>query len=178
MASSFPASAQGEIDPPSVKVAGPANETPVRRISSNELRQLGQNLDKLFRQYVADRRIAELRWLRNQRQYLGIYDPEVEKELSANRSKAYPRITRVKCISVLSRLMNLMFPGNEKNWEIKASPSPDMSPQDVTQAVQAAIQKDQEAGIDHGPTVRRSTTTMSWLPCRRWRTSEPRSSRR
>jgi hypothetical protein len=147
MASSFPASAQGEIDPPAVKVEGTGEETPVRRISSNELKQLGQNLDKLFRQYGADRRIAELRWLRNQRQYLGIYDPEVEKELSANRSKAYPRITRVKCISVLSRLMNLMFPGNEKNWELKASPSPSMEVKDVQQAVQDAMQRDQDAGI-------------------------------
>ena len=33
----------------------------------------------MFMQYVSDRRIVELRWLANQRQYLGIYDPEVEQ---------------------------------------------------------------------------------------------------
>ena len=52
---------------------------PVPVIRSEELRQLGQNLDKLFMQYVSDRRIAELKWLRNLRQYLGLYDPEIEK---------------------------------------------------------------------------------------------------
>ena len=134
----------GELTPPAVKVQG--DDAPVKKIDKDSLRQLGYNLDKLFRTYVADRRIAELRWLRNQRQYLGLYDPEVEKELAPNRSKAYPKITRVKCISVLSRLMNLMFPGNERNWELRASPSPEMPIEDVKQAVQEAQAKDQSAG--------------------------------
>ena len=139
------ASSQAEIDPPAVAVE-PEDNAPVRVIKSDELRQLGQNLSRLFDQYVSDRRIAELKWLRNLRQYLGIYDPEVEKDLSVNRSKAYPRVTRVKCISVLSRIMNLMFPGNERNWELRASPSPDMNPQDVMEAIQQSAAKAQEAG--------------------------------
>lgn len=134
-----------DLVPPAVTVEG--EDAPVKRIDPDALRTLGQNLDQRFRQYVSDRRIAELRWLRNQRQYLGIYDPEVEKELSPNRSKAYPKITRVKCISVLSRLMNLMFPGNERNWELRASPSPEMSVEDVKTAVETAQGKDQAAGV-------------------------------
>ena len=141
-----PASATAEQMPPDVMVNDPET-APVPVIRSEELRQLGQNLDKLFMQYVSDRRIAELKWLRNLRQYLGLYDPEIEKEMSVNRSKAYPRITRVKCISVLSRIMNLMFPGNERNWQLQASPSPDMSPEDVMQAIQTLMQKAQEAGL-------------------------------
>lgn len=136
---------QAEITPPSVLVE-PADDAPVRQIKSSELRQLGQNLDHLFKQFISDRRIAELKWLRNLRQYLGIYDPEIEKELSPARSKAYPRVTRVKCISVLSRIMNLMFPGNERNWELHASPNADMSPQDVMEAIQKAMQREAEAG--------------------------------
>ena len=101
-----PASATAEQMPPDVMVNNP-EQAPVPVIRSEELRQLGQNLDKLFMQYVSDRRIAELKWLRNLRQYLGLYDPEIEKEMSVNRSKAYPRITRVKCISVLSRIMKI-----------------------------------------------------------------------
>lgn len=139
------ASAPSEITPPDAKVEA-GGDAPVKVIKSEDLLALGQKLAALFKQYVSDRRIAELRWLRNERQYLGIYDPEVEKELNANRSKAYPRITRVKCISVLSRLMNLMFPGNERNWEIKASPSPDMSVKDVKEAIARQQKKDQEAG--------------------------------
>ena len=139
--------ALAEIDPPSTKVENNSN-APVKVITSEQLRQLGQNLNMLFMQYVSDRRIAELRWLRNQRQYLGLYDPEVEKELNVNRSKAYPRITRVKCISVLSRLMNLMFPGNERNWELHAAPDPDITLDEVKQAIAAAQEKDKEAGVD------------------------------
>lgn len=137
---------QAELTPPSVLV-DPVENAPVPIIKSEELRQLGQNLTRLFEQYSADRRIAELKWLRNLRQYLGIYDPEIEKELSPSRSKAYPRVTRVKCISVLSRIMNLMFPGNERNWELKASPSADMSPEDVAEAAQREMQRQQEAGV-------------------------------
>ena len=139
------ATALAEIKPPAVVVPS-AEGSPVKKIDAANLRQLGQNLNHLFMQYVSDRRIAELRWLRNQRQYLGIYDPEIEKELSVNRSKAYPRITRVKCISVLSRLMNLMFPGNERNWELSADPDADISLDEVKQALQEAKQRDEDAG--------------------------------
>src|SRR5579863_1243345 len=113
------------LEPPDVKV--PGEDSPVKEIDSEGLRNLGLKLSQLWQQYRSDRRIAELRWLRNERQYLGIYDPEVDKELQPNRSRAYPRITRVKCISVLSRLMSLMFPGDEQNWELKASPNAAMS---------------------------------------------------
>ena len=126
----------------------PAERSPVKVIKSEELAALGVKLRGMFDQYASDRLIAEQRWTRNLRQYLGIYDPEIEKELSSNRSKAYPKITRIKCISTLARVMNLMFPGNERNWELKASPSPDMSPEDVMMAIQMAQQAQQQDGQD------------------------------
>lgn len=122
-------------------------DAPVKQIKPEELRSLGQKLSKTFKQYASDRKLTEEKWLRNLRQYLGVYDPEIERQLSSNRSKAYPRITRVKCISVVSRIMNLMFPGNERNWELRASPSPDMNPMDVQQAVMAELQKMMQAGM-------------------------------
>jgi hypothetical protein len=140
------ATAPGDLTPPAVKVETPI-DAPVKAIKPDELRSLGQKLDGLFKSYVSDRRIAELRWLRNQRQYLGIYDPEIDKELSPSRSRVYPRLTRIKVVSVVSRIMNLMFPGNDKNWALKASPSPDMSPDDIKQAVQDALKRDQAAGV-------------------------------
>jgi hypothetical protein len=98
--------------------------------------QLGQDLTRLFQQFSGDRLLQEQKYIRNLRQYLGIYDPDIEKELAPNQSRAYPRLTRVKCISMLARIMNMMFPGNEKNWELDASPSAEMSPADVAAAVQ------------------------------------------
>ena len=120
--------------------------SPVSHISGESLRQLGQNIFSLFNQYKSDRRLAELRWLRNHRQYLGVYDPEMEQELSATRNRAYPRLTRVKCISVLSRIMNLMFQGNERNWELKASPWPDMTMEEMQEALEAAQKADEDKG--------------------------------
>jgi hypothetical protein len=145
---SFPQATATLLDnltPPAVQV--PGEDAPVRKINSDELKALGQNLDRLFNQYRADRAIAELRWLRNLRQYLGFYDPELDKQLSPQRSRAYPKITRVKCISVLSRIMDLMFPGTERNWKITASPTPDMDVKDVMQAIKDQSTQDQAAGM-------------------------------
>jgi hypothetical protein len=150
------ANAMADIDPPSVDVPD-AENSPTKKITSDQLRQLGSNLSHLFAQYASDRKMLEYRWLRNQRQYLGIYDPEVEGKMSDKRSKAYPKLTRVKCISVLARLMNLMFPGNERNWELKATPVPDMSMDEVNEAIAAAQQKDQEAGVP------KSNMSPDWL---------------
>jgi hypothetical protein len=124
-----------------------SDEPPVKKISSETLRTLGQRFNSLFMQYVSDRRIAELRWLANQRQYLGLYDPEVERSFSPNRSKAYPKITRTKCISVLARIMNLMFQGNERNWEVHAAPWPDITAKEVQEALDLAQEKDKQAGV-------------------------------
>lgn len=133
------------VKPPRVAVPDPKN-SPVLQLRPAELQRLGQKLNSLFSQYVSDRRIAELKWMRNLRQYLGIYDPEIEKELSPNRSRAYPRVTRVKCVSMLSRLMNLLYQGSEKDWAIKATPSPDMDIAQINAAIKEAMEEAQEAG--------------------------------
>jgi hypothetical protein len=136
--------ADADTSPPAVSTNAP---TPVRTLNRQVLTQLGGELKDLFSQYSSDRRQQELKFLRNLRQYLGLYDPEIEKLLDPKRSKAYPRITRVKCISMLSRIMNLMYPGNEKNWELNASPSAEMDPQDVAQAVNDLVQQRQQDGV-------------------------------
>ena len=133
--------------PPTVPVPE-SEDAPVSEIKPRELRALGQHLSKTFSDYAQQRRLTEEKWLKCLRQYLGIYDPEIERNLPAGRSKAYPRLTRVKCVSVVSRVMNLMFPGNEKNWTLKASPSPDMNPADVKIAVEEEVQRRQKAGMD------------------------------
>lgn len=125
----------------------PGEDAPIREINKNVLRGLGQKYSKVFDQYKADRRLTERKWMRNLRQYLGIYDPDIEQKLPINSSRAYPRITRVKCLSLLSRLMNLMFPGNERHWALGASPSADMDPDDVMIAVQELMQKRQQQGL-------------------------------
>lgn len=129
-----------DVKDPQAVVVEP-EPAPVRRIDKEQMKLLGGALAKTFQRYSSDRNQAELKWLRNLRQYLGVYDPEIEQQLGKGRSRAYPRLTRVKCISVVSRIMNLMFPGVEKNWSLAASPSAEMNIEDVHEAVQRAQQK-------------------------------------
>lgn len=100
-------------------------------INIGVLDALGQRYATQFIRYETDRRLAELKWERNQRQYLGIYDPETEALIDKNRSRAYPKLTRVKCVSMLSRLMNLLFPVDDKNWTVCPSPVPNLDEADL-----------------------------------------------
>lgn len=109
--------------------AAPAPGAP--RVSPEGLARLGAMLAGRFEQYEKDRTLAEQKWAKNARQYLGVYDPDIEKLIPANRSKAYPRITRVKCVSMLSRLMNLLFPADDKNWTVNPSAVPDLDQEDL-----------------------------------------------
>lgn len=108
-----------------------AIQSSVRTPDFDKLKAVGMRLAKEFTRYETDRRLAELRWAKNARQFLGIYDPEVDAQIEKNRSKAYPKLTRVKCVSMLSRLMSLLFPTSEKNWTVDASPVPNLSEEDI-----------------------------------------------
>ena len=72
---------------------------------------------RLYNQFTLNesfRRAKELQWLEDLRAYKGIYDPDVK--ISANASKVYPKITRSKVNIVLSRLHEMLFPENDKNF--------------------------------------------------------------
>ena len=148
------------IDPPSVDA--PGADSPVKVIKAEDLKMIGNKLNSLFMQYRSDRRIAELRWLRNQRQYLGIYDPEIEKAMSPGRSRAYPRVTRIKCVSVLSRLMNLMFQGTERNWSIEADIGAGLTRQDVAEAMDN-LREDAQKNTPGTPPDMSQDNVMLWI---------------
>jgi hypothetical protein len=128
------------------------------KIDPEGMARLGHDLHSQFRRYESDRRLAELKWERNARQFLGIYDPEIEKTIDKNRSQAYPKLTRVKCVSMLSRLMNLLFQAGDKNWTVASSPVPDLEQADLQQVldkVMADQQKEEgaEGGMTGAPAV-------------------------
>jgi hypothetical protein len=100
-------------------------------IKPEGIQKLGAMLAGRFKQYEWDRRLAELKWTRNARQFLGIYDQDIIQRMDINRSQAYPKLTRWKCVSMLSRLMNLLFQASDKNWGIDASAVPNLSEQDL-----------------------------------------------
>lgn len=105
------------------------------KLDKNALSSLGHTLQARFVQYRNERKLAEIRWTRNVRQYQGVYDPEVEQAIDRNRSRAYPKLTRVKCVSMLSRLMNMLFQATDKNWTLAPSPMPDLSQEDLQQVL-------------------------------------------
>lgn len=132
----------------------PGDSPPARQISPEALGMLGSKLKSGFERYQKDRAQAEQRWLKNLRQFVGQYDADIEKQIGSQRSKAYPRITRVKALTVLARIMNLMFPGNEKNWEVTATPSADIEPDEVMQEIEDMLGADEEAGAEPQPVTR------------------------
>lgn len=100
-------------------------------LNPTALAALGGTLSSRFTQYESDRRMTEMKWTKNARQYLGIYDPEVDAQIDKTRSRAYPKLTRVKCVSMLARLMNLLFQASDKNWGVAPSAVPDLSQEDL-----------------------------------------------
>lgn len=115
------------------------------------LRRLGAMLASRFTQYEQDRKMAELKWARNSRQYLGIYDPDVDAAIDKNRSRAYPKLTRVKCVSMLSRLMNLLFQADDKNWTISPSAVPNLSTEDLQSVLDTLMPPPNQASTMSAP---------------------------
>lgn len=117
--------------------ADAALKASVRVPNFDKLKQLGQRMGALFLEYERDRRLCELRWAKAARQFLGQYDPDIERMLEKTRSSAYPKLTRVKCVSMLSRLMNLLFPSSEKNWTVTCSKVPNLTEEDMQMVLDA-----------------------------------------
>jgi hypothetical protein len=133
-----------ETQLPSVDLAQQPSYAPPPPRDPDKLRALGAKLAADFIVYETDRRIAEMRWTQNLRQFLGQYDDKVKSQIPSDRSLAYPRLTRVKCVSMLARLMNLLFPSSEKNWGIEASPVPNLSVEDLNYILEQLQQPDEQ----------------------------------
>ena len=118
---------------------------PAPVIDPASMQALGQRMAMKFKDYATARRLAELKWTQNARQFLGIYDPDVK--IPVDRSKAYPKLTRVKVVSMVSRLMNLLFPTSEKNWALGPSPVPNLPADVMQQVLNEAYQHAQENQI-------------------------------
>lgn len=101
---------------------------------------------KKFEEYEKNRLQTEQKWLKNRRQFRGEYDAEIKILLQPDRSQAYPKLTRSKVIGMVARLMDLLFPQTAKNWNIKPTPFPNISQEDMQTVIneaQAAYQQGQ-----------------------------------
>lgn len=93
-------------------------------IDAERMRRLGNTLRARFAAHVKSRQTVEEQWLKNVRQFVGEYDPAILQNLSPEQSRAYPRLTRVKVLSIVARLHALLFPAGERNWSVESSPQP------------------------------------------------------
>lgn len=125
-----------------------ATEPSTPLLNPDVVRSLGVKLQSDFQAYERDRRLAEMRWAQNLRQYVGEYDPDIKQSMPADRSKAYPKLTRVKCVSMVARLMNLLFPASEKNWGIEASPVPNLAVEDLQSVLDGLMEKNPETALN------------------------------
>jgi hypothetical protein len=111
--------------------------------NSEVMEAFGFRLKNQFTICESYRRPKELEWLESLRQYKGLYDPNVKIEV--NNSKVYPKITRSKVNIVLSRLHEMLFPENDKNWAISATPEPRIA-REVVKAIAMTMVKQTETG--------------------------------
>ena len=92
------------------------------------LTDLSLFLRERFEYETRNRTDIEERWLRDLRQYKGLYEPNEWKKLNEDksRSRVFYRITRKKVRAYDTRMMDMLFPGGKaKNWSIRATPEPD-----------------------------------------------------
>ena len=113
----------GEQSVPAVKIGPDENRGYDERLSS-----IASRLGKLAQEQVVAKSEIEQRWIRNVRAFHGIYDQTIEKSLKdAGQSRAYVKATRSKTVTLEARLFDLIFPTDDKNWGIEATPVPKLS---------------------------------------------------
>lgn len=113
-------------------------------VTKEGVAKLGTTVQTFLKQFMDDRVYIEKQMLKNLRQYQGKYDPEVKKLIPSDRSHAYPRDTRTKVKGGVAKMMEMMFPAKENNWELAASEVPSI-PEDNLQAIITQLEAQEEA---------------------------------
>lgn len=106
---------------------------------------LGRWLDQKWLKHRRDRYSKEIQWMKNLRQEKGMYDQDMESKMRNEGSRAYPKLTRLKVRGTVSRIMEMMFPQSEKNYELSPSPVPNLRRDDLNFVLQQATAAKQAA---------------------------------
>lgn len=118
----------------------------------SQLDAFGVRLRNMFSEYKTLRRPKESEWLENLRQHKGVYDPEVLAKIPPNSSKVYPKITRARDNTVLSRLHEMLFPDLDRNWSIEPTPVPKVPTEIVRKIAMALVTVDPQTQTPVLPT--------------------------
>jgi hypothetical protein len=128
------------------------NEHPENSPENSVLEAFALRLKAMFQENETLRRPKETEWLQNLRQHKGIYDPETLALIPRNSSKVYPKITRARDNTVLSRLHEMLFPDKDRNWSIEPTPVPKVPAEVIKQIALAMVTQDPETGASILPT--------------------------
>ena len=113
---------------------------------SDHVRELVRTLENQAATAVQRRKPTEERWLKDLRQFHGLYESDIDSILREDpaRSKIFVNITRTKTNGWNARLGDLLFPNDEKNWGIDPTPVPDLA-ESAKAAVTEALAMDERA---------------------------------
>ena len=85
----------------------------------------------MFDEFSKERDSLEERWLKSYRQWKGEYDSDIACGIPPDRSRAYPRLTRVKGLHLTSRILDVVA---DRTYKVVPSPAPSV-PNEVLQEI-------------------------------------------
>jgi hypothetical protein len=110
---------------------------------------------------VARRHHIEKQWIEDLEHYHGRYDSETAKRLDeTKRSQLFVNMTGPKTDAMSARLIDLLFPTDDRNWGIHATPVPELSKQ-AEAAVDEARALNEQAGQQQDPAMAAQMQTQA-----------------
>lgn len=100
-------------------------------------------LSRLADDQVRQKALIEQRWLDDLSMYFGRYDAVTQQSLEdEKRSTAFVKLTRHKTNSWAARIGDILFPTDQKNWDISPTPIPMLAQQakDAVKRAEAAVE--------------------------------------
>ena len=84
---------------------------------------------RLANEEVSKRSPLETRWLADLRQYEGQYDAQTQAAIADDptRSGVFANLTRRSVNAAEARIIDMLFPTDDKNWGIESTPVPELS---------------------------------------------------
>ena len=113
-------------------------------VQAQSMQSLGSRLAATFQEYKDARKETEGEWLKDLRQYQGIYEPDVLARLnqaSGSRSKVFVGLTRTKVMAAYSRIIDLLFQNGEIFFAVNPTPIPQIDPLKAMQMRQMAMEQ-------------------------------------
>ena len=97
------------------------------RKAAEKMADLGTSLQGKAEELTRWRDRIESRWLEDLRQFNGQYDSVTETNLKkAGKSSVFVNITRPMVNSSEARISDILFPTDDRNWDISPTPVPDI----------------------------------------------------